>query len=101
MKSSANKPKNKQTSTDSFPMAGVDVEQLERLLDFMASHGLEEFEYEHAGLHIPLLVDRRVARRKIRPRRLGLRRRARYLRPAPETVPAAVPPAPPRMPRSY
>jgi acetyl-CoA carboxylase biotin carboxyl carrier protein len=35
-------------------MAGVDVEQLERLLDFMASHGLEEFEYEHAGLHIRL-----------------------------------------------
>ena len=54
MKSSANKSKNKQTSTDSFPMAGVDVEQLERLLDFMASHGLEEFEYEHAGLHIRL-----------------------------------------------
>jgi acetyl-CoA carboxylase biotin carboxyl carrier protein len=54
MKSSANKPKNKQTSTDSFPMAGVDVEQLERLLEFMASHGLEEFEYEHAGLHIRL-----------------------------------------------
>jgi acetyl-CoA carboxylase biotin carboxyl carrier protein len=54
MKSSANKPKNKQTSTDSFPMAGVDVEQLERLLDFMAAHGLEEFEYEHAGLHIRL-----------------------------------------------
>jgi acetyl-CoA carboxylase biotin carboxyl carrier protein len=54
MKSSANKPKNKQTSTDSFPMAGVDVEQLERLLDFMATHGLEEFEYEHAGLHIRL-----------------------------------------------
>ena len=54
MKSSANKPKNKQTSTDSFPMAGVDEEQLERLLDFMAAHGLEEFEYEHAGLHIRL-----------------------------------------------
>jgi len=54
MKSSANKTKNKQTSTDSFPMAGVDVEQLERLLDFMAAHGLEEFEYEHAGLHIRL-----------------------------------------------
>ncbi len=54
MKSSANKPKNKQASVDSFPMAGVDVQQLERLLDFMASHGLEEFEYEHAGLHIRL-----------------------------------------------
>lgn len=28
--------------------------QLEKLLDFMASHGLEEFEYEHAGLRIRL-----------------------------------------------
>jgi acetyl-CoA carboxylase biotin carboxyl carrier protein len=27
---------------------------LEKLLDFMASHGLEEFEYEHAGLRIRL-----------------------------------------------
>ena len=35
-------------------MPGVDVEQLERLLDFMAAHGLEEFEYEHGGLHIRL-----------------------------------------------
>ena len=35
-------------------MPGVDVEQLERLLDFMAAHDLEEFEYEHEGLHIRL-----------------------------------------------
>jgi acetyl-CoA carboxylase biotin carboxyl carrier protein len=35
-------------------MPGVDLEQLERLFDFMATHGLEEFEYEHAGLHIRL-----------------------------------------------
>ena len=35
-------------------MPGVDVEQLENLLDFMALHGLEEFEYEHRGLHIRL-----------------------------------------------
>jgi acetyl-CoA carboxylase biotin carboxyl carrier protein len=33
---------------------GVDVAQLEKLLDFMAAHGLEEFEYEHEGLHIRL-----------------------------------------------
>ena len=35
-------------------MPGVDVQQLERLLDFMAAHDLEEFEYEHGGLHIRL-----------------------------------------------
>jgi acetyl-CoA carboxylase biotin carboxyl carrier protein len=54
MKESANKSRNKKTPAAGFPMPGVDVEQLERLLDFMASHGLEEFEYEHAGLHIRL-----------------------------------------------
>jgi len=32
----------------------VEFGQLEKLLDFMASHGLEEFEYEHAGLRIRL-----------------------------------------------
>jgi acetyl-CoA carboxylase biotin carboxyl carrier protein len=51
----SNKNKNKKTAAAAgFPMAGVDVEQLERLLDFMAVHGLEEFEYEHGGLHIRL-----------------------------------------------
>ena len=49
-------PKNsKKTSPDTgFAMPGVDVQQLEMLLDFMAAHGLEEFEYEHGGLHIRL-----------------------------------------------
>jgi acetyl-CoA carboxylase biotin carboxyl carrier protein len=46
-------PKDKKAPA-SFPMPGVNVEQLERLLDFMAAHGLEEFEYEHGGLHIRL-----------------------------------------------
>jgi acetyl-CoA carboxylase biotin carboxyl carrier protein len=32
----------------------VDLVQVERVLDFMASHGLEEFEYAHGGLHIRL-----------------------------------------------
>jgi acetyl-CoA carboxylase biotin carboxyl carrier protein len=54
MKESANKSKNKKAPPAGFPMPGVDLDQLERLLDFMASHGLEEFEYEHAGLHIRL-----------------------------------------------
>ncbi len=53
MKESVNKSR-KKTPAAEFPMPGIDVEQLERLLDFMSSHGLEEFEYEHAGLHIRL-----------------------------------------------
>jgi acetyl-CoA carboxylase biotin carboxyl carrier protein len=49
-------PKNKQASHSSSDLAmpGVDIAQLERLLDFMAAHGLKEFEYEHGGLHIRL-----------------------------------------------
>jgi acetyl-CoA carboxylase biotin carboxyl carrier protein len=35
-------------------VSGVDLDQVEKLLDFMSAHGLEEFEYEHAGLHIRL-----------------------------------------------
>jgi acetyl-CoA carboxylase biotin carboxyl carrier protein len=55
MKASENKPRNnKKTPAAGFPMAGVDEAQLERLLDFMATHGLEEFEYEHGGLRIRL-----------------------------------------------
>ncbi len=33
---------------------GVDLQELERLLEFMAKHGLEEFEYERAGFRIRL-----------------------------------------------
>jgi len=33
---------------------GVDLAQAERVLDFMAAHHLEEFEYSHGGLHIRL-----------------------------------------------
>jgi len=35
-------------------MEGVDLAEVERLLDFMAKHGLEEFEYERGGLRIRL-----------------------------------------------
>ena len=35
-------------------VSGVDLRQVEKLLDFMSAHGLEEFEYEHAGMHIRL-----------------------------------------------
>jgi acetyl-CoA carboxylase biotin carboxyl carrier protein len=33
---------------------GVDLHEVERLLEFMAKHGLEEFEYERAGFRIRL-----------------------------------------------
>jgi acetyl-CoA carboxylase biotin carboxyl carrier protein len=33
---------------------GVDLDQVEKLLDFMTAHGLEEFAYERGGLHIRL-----------------------------------------------
>lgn len=45
--------KNKKLSSAS-PASGVDLAQVEELLDFMSAHGLEEFEYESAGLHIRL-----------------------------------------------
>lgn len=34
--------------------SGVDLKEVERLLDFMQQHGLEEFEYEISGLRIRL-----------------------------------------------
>src|ERR1700674_5768485 len=46
--------RNKKNSSAELAVPGVEFGQLEKLLDFMASHGLEEFEYEHGGLHIRL-----------------------------------------------
>ncbi|PYU22016.1 MAG: acetyl-CoA carboxylase biotin carboxyl carrier protein [Acidobacteria bacterium] len=50
MKASRNK---KNSSTD-LAIPGVEFGQVEKLLEFMAAHGLEEFEYEHRGLRIRL-----------------------------------------------
>ena len=36
------------------PAPGADLSQLERMLAFIEQHGLEEFEYEHAGLRVRL-----------------------------------------------
>jgi len=47
-------PRNKKSSPADLAIPGIEVGQLERLLDFMAAHGLEEFEYEHGGFHIRL-----------------------------------------------
>jgi len=33
---------------------GVNLQELERLLEFMGKHGLEEFEYEYAGFRVRL-----------------------------------------------
>lgn len=46
--------RNKQNSSKDRPVSGVEFGQLEKLLDFMALHGLEELEYERAGLRIRL-----------------------------------------------
>jgi acetyl-CoA carboxylase biotin carboxyl carrier protein len=36
------------------PVRGVDLPEIEKLLDFMRKHGLEEFEYERQGFRIRL-----------------------------------------------
>jgi len=36
------------------PAHGVDLPEIERLLDFMRKHGLEEFEYERQGFRVRL-----------------------------------------------
>jgi acetyl-CoA carboxylase biotin carboxyl carrier protein len=46
--------KSKNKAAPGFSVPGVDLVQVERVLDFMASHHLEEFEYSHGGLHIRL-----------------------------------------------
>lgn len=47
-------PRQKKNSSPEPAIPGMEFGQLEKLLDFMAAHGLEEFEYEHAGLRIRL-----------------------------------------------
>ena len=58
------KAKKKAVASD-FSGPGVDLVQVKRVLDFMASHQLEEFEYSHGGLHIRL--KRSVAGRSAAP----------------------------------
>jgi acetyl-CoA carboxylase biotin carboxyl carrier protein len=48
------KANKKKAVASGFTVPGVDLVQVERVLDFMASHHLEEFEYSHGGLHIRL-----------------------------------------------
>ena len=44
----------KQPAASEISAQGVDLEQLESLLSFMAEHGLEEFEYSRGDLRIRL-----------------------------------------------
>lgn len=46
--------KNLKQPSKSGGNSGVDLQEVERLLDFMEKHGLEEFEYERAGVRIRL-----------------------------------------------
>jgi|SRR5208282_5091898 len=46
--------KNKPESSGNPEIRGVDIAEVERLLAFMERHGLEEFEYARAGVHIRL-----------------------------------------------
>ncbi|HWG58320.1 MAG TPA: acetyl-CoA carboxylase biotin carboxyl carrier protein [Candidatus Acidoferrales bacterium] len=46
--------KSKPASQAETEVFGVDLPEIERLLDFMQKHNLEEFEYERNGLHIRL-----------------------------------------------
>src|SRR5271170_6861524 len=41
-------------AASSSPAHGVDLPEIEKLLDFMRKHGLEEFEYERLGFRIRL-----------------------------------------------
>jgi acetyl-CoA carboxylase biotin carboxyl carrier protein len=45
----------------------VDLKEVERLLDFMQEHGLEEFEYEGGGLRIRLKKASAVSHAAFRP----------------------------------
>lgn len=48
----AKKPKTERAASTEF--RGVDLAEVERLLAFMQTHGLEEFEYERGGVRIRL-----------------------------------------------
>ncbi|HUO34332.1 MAG TPA: acetyl-CoA carboxylase biotin carboxyl carrier protein [Candidatus Acidoferrum sp.] len=48
------KPKSQKASAAKTASGGVNLPEIERLLEFMDKHGLEEFEYEHGGLRIRL-----------------------------------------------
>ena len=60
-------PKSSKTQPDSETRtSGVDLHEVERVLEFMQKHGLEEFEYEYRGLRIRLKKPSMVAQGSFR-----------------------------------
>jgi len=60
-------PKSSKTQPDSETRtSGVDLHEVERVLEFMQKHGLEEFEYERGGLRIRLKKPSMVAQGSFR-----------------------------------
>jgi len=70
----------------------VELQEVERLLKFMAQHGLEEFEYARGGLHIRL--KRAMAGASRQPVAVSLSAPADRHGPAPEIVVAGAAPSP-------
>src|SRR5437660_12023621 len=88
--------RNKRNSSAEPAIPGVEFGQLEKLLDFMAAHGLEEFEYEHAGLRIRLKkpsAGNAASRAGASPQALSAQPQAAEM-PAPSLVTPAAPPVP-------
>jgi acetyl-CoA carboxylase biotin carboxyl carrier protein len=87
------KQSRKKNSNSELGPLGVEFGQLEKLLDFMESHGLEEFEYEHAGVRIRLKkagVSASAARTGVSPQSL----QAQAAVPEPHAGTAATPSSP-------
>jgi acetyl-CoA carboxylase biotin carboxyl carrier protein len=80
-------PKTKKATGQKFTVPGVDLDHLEQVFDFMASHGLEEFEYSHGGLHIRL---KRAAAGRAAPPAMPAPRVEVRMEPAPSEASAAL-----------
>ncbi len=59
--------KNKMGQKSESRSSSVDLKEVERLLDFMQEHGLEEFEYEISGFRIRLKKPSAVSHAPFRP----------------------------------
>lgn len=85
-------PRQKKNSSTEPAIPGVEFGQLEKLLDFMAAHGLEEFEYEHAGVRIRL---KKASAAPAPAPRSGLVPQSLQAQPAPSAAAVAAPAAAP------
>lgn len=72
---------------------GVNLDEIERLLTFMQSHGLEEFEYQRGDLHVRLKKASAVQASLARPAAVELQPAAHAPQAPQGSVPAAPAPA--------